>query len=110
MALFPRAFAPIFIVLLSVIVPTGALAATPSTGGTAFEEEPPPPPMLEPGRWTGPEVPGTRAVLLADGTAAAPAAAPEQVKQAIWAANSLQNLPYRYGGGHNLKFDVRDGA
>ena len=66
--------------------------------------------MLEPGRWTGPEVAGTKAVLLADGTAAAPADAPEQVKQAIWAANSLQALPYRYGGGHNLKFDVTDGA
>jgi hypothetical protein len=110
MSLFPRALAPIFIALLCVIVPTGALADTPSTGGTAFEEEPPPPPMLEPGRWTGPEVAGTRAVLLADGTAAAPADAPEQVKQAIWAANSLQSLPYRYGGGHNLKFDVTDGA
>ena len=110
MSLFPRALAPIFIVLLCVIVPTGALAASPGTGGTAFEEEPPPPPMLEPGRWTGPEVAGTRAVLLADGTAAAPADAPEQVKQAIWAANSLQQLPYRYGGGHNLKFDVSGGA
>jgi hypothetical protein len=49
-------------------------------------------------------------VLLEDGTAAAPANAPEQVKQAIWAANSLQGLPYRYGGGHNLEFDVAKGA
>ena len=96
--------------MLCVIVPNGALAASPGTGGTAFEEEPPPPPMLEPGLWTGPEVPGTRAQLLPDGSAAAPADAPEQVKQAIWAANSLQQLPYSYGGGHNLKFDVEDGA
>ena len=66
--------------------------------------------MLEPGLWTGPEVPGDTAVLLEDGTAAAPADAPTQVKQAIWAANSLQQLPYRYGGGHNLKFDVAKGA
>jgi hypothetical protein len=109
MSLFPRAIAPIFIALLCVIVPTGALAQSP-TGGTAFEEEPPPPAMLEPGAWTGPEVPGDVAVLQEDGTAAAPANAPEQVKQAIWAANSLQELPYRYGGGHNLKFDVTDGA
>ncbi len=109
MSLFPRALAPIFIVLLWVIVPTGAIAATP-TGGTAFEEEPPPPPMLEPGLWTGVEVPGTKAQLLEDGTAAAPADAPEQVKQAIWAANALQALPYRYGGGHNLEFDVAEGA
>jgi hypothetical protein len=66
--------------------------------------------MLEPGLWTGPEVAGAKAVLLEDGTAAAPADAPEQVKQAIWAGNSLRDLPYRYGGGHNLKFDVNKGA
>ena len=111
MSLFPRAFAPVSIALLCAAVPSGALAAPPVTGGTAFAEEAPaPPPMLEPGRWTGPEVPGTRARLLPDGTAAAPADAPEQVKQAIWAANSMQALPYSYGGGHNLKFDVADGA
>jgi len=109
MSLFPRALAPIFIAMLCVIVPTGAMAQS-STGGTAFEQEPPPPAMLEPGLWTGPEVPGDKAVLLEDGTAAAPSDAPDQVKQAIWAANSLQELPYRYGGGHNLKFDVAKGA
>jgi hypothetical protein len=32
------------------------------------------------------------------------------VKQAIWAANSLQTLPYRFGGGHDLEFDVAAGA
>jgi hypothetical protein len=47
-----------------------------------------------------PVVPGTKAVLLPDGTAAAPAAAPPQVQQAIWAANAIQSKPYRYGGGH----------
>ena len=109
MPLSPRAFAPFLIAMLCVIAPTGALAESP-TGGTAFEEEPPPPAMLGPGLWSGPEVPGDKAVLLADGTAAAPADAPDQVKQAIWAANSLQELPYRYGGGHNLKFDVSEGA
>jgi hypothetical protein len=110
MSPFLRALAPIFIVILYVVVPTGAMAQSPPTGGTAFEQEPPPPPMLEPGLWTGPEVEGDVAVLLEDGTAAAPANAPEQVKQAIWAANSMQELPYRYGGGHNLKFDVAKGA
>ena len=110
MSLFPRALAPFFIVMLCVIAPTGAMAATPPTGGTSYETEPPPPVMKEPGLWTGTEVPGTKAVLLADGTAAAPAEAPAQVKQAIWAANSLQELPYRYGGGHNLDFDVVNGA
>jgi hypothetical protein len=96
-------------VLLSVIVPSGALAAN-RTGGTPFKQEPPPPAMLAPGVWTGPEVPGTKAVLRPDGLAAAPADAPDQVKQAIWAANALQDLPYRYGGGHNLEFDVEDGV
>jgi hypothetical protein len=111
MSFFPRALAPIFIAMVCVIAPTGALAQRPAaTGGTAFEEEPPPPKMLKAGKWTGPEVPGTKAKLLQDGTAAAPADAPEQVKQAIWAANALQELPYLYGGGHNLKFDVSDGA
>jgi hypothetical protein len=111
MSFFPRAFAPTFIAMVCVIVPTGALAQDPAaTGGTAFEDEPPPPKMLKAGKWTGPEVPGTKAKLLQDGTAAAPADAPEQVKQAIWAANALQELPYRYGGGHNLEFDVSDGA
>jgi hypothetical protein len=109
MSLFQRALAPFVFAMLCVLAPAGASAAPP-TGGTAFEEEPPPPAMLAPGLWTGTEVPGTEAVLLADGTAAAPAEAPEQVKQAIWAANSLQSLPYRYGGGHNLAFDVTQGA
>ena len=103
MSLFPRVVAPFLILLVCVIVPTAA-SAEPPTGGTAYVPEPPPPPMLDPGEWSGPEVPGTKAKLLQDGTAAAPADAPEQVKQAIWAANSLQELPYVYGGGHNLEF------
>jgi hypothetical protein len=112
MLLFPRALAPFLILVLCVIVPTEAMAKKRKapTGGTAYIQEPPPPPMLDPGKWSGPEVAGTKAVLLEDGTAAAPADAPDQVKQAIWAANSLQQLPYSYGGGHNLKFDVTDGA
>jgi len=47
----------------------------------------------------GPTVPGTRAVLRGN-VAAAPAAAPIEVKRAIWAANQLRTKPYRYGGGH----------
>jgi hypothetical protein len=39
-------------------------------------------------------------VLLPDGTAAAPQGAPLQVQVAVWAANTIQKLPYRYGGGH----------
>ena len=110
MSFFPRAFAPIFIAMMCAIAPTGAMAQDVDTGGTAFEVEPPPPKMLKPGKWSGPEVPGTKAVLLESGLAAAPSEAPDQVKQAIWAANALQELPYRYGGGHNLEFDVSGGA
>jgi hypothetical protein len=47
----------------------------------------------------GPTVPGTRAALMGN-IAAAPAAAPLEVKRAIWAANQLRTKPYRYGGGH----------
>lgn len=47
-----------------------------------------------------PVVPGTKAKLLDDGRAAAPALAPDEVKKAIWAANKLIGKPYRYGGGH----------
>ena len=45
-------------------------------------------------------VPGAVAQLLPDGSAAAPADAPPQVQQAIWAANRIQDKPYVYGGGH----------
>lgn len=46
-----------------------------------------------------PTVPGTRAVLRG-GIAYAPAAAPIQVQEAVWAANDLLDKPYVYGGGH----------
>ena len=45
-------------------------------------------------------VPGTKAKLLPTGQAAAPADAPAEVQQAIWAANRIIGLPYVYGGGH----------
>jgi len=45
-------------------------------------------------------VPGAVAKILPDGSAAAPADAPPQVQQAIWAANEIQDKPYIYGGGH----------
>lgn len=45
-------------------------------------------------------VAGTRAKLLPNGQAAAPADAPAEVQQAVWAANRIIGLPYRYGGGH----------
>jgi hypothetical protein len=103
MSLSRRGLAPlVFMLLCAVLAPSEASAETPPplTGGAAFAPEPPPPPMASPGRWSGEEVPGTLAQLLPDCTAAAPAEAPEQVKQAIWAANWLRDKPYKYGGGH----------
>jgi hypothetical protein len=45
------------------------------------------------------------AQILPSGLAAAPADAPPQVQNAIWAANELQEMPYKYGGGHRRFID-----
>jgi cell wall-associated NlpC family hydrolase len=46
-----------------------------------------------------PMVSGNRAVLR-NGIAYAPSHAPQSVKNAIWAANTLRRKPYVWGGGH----------
>ncbi len=46
-----------------------------------------------------PIVEGSRAVLR-DGIAYAPSEAPDNIKNAIWAVNSLRRKPYVWGGGH----------
>ena len=51
-----------------------------------------------------PVVPGNRAVLR-NGIAYAPANAPDSVKHAIWAVNSIRNRPYVWGGGHGSFHD-----
>jgi cell wall-associated NlpC family hydrolase len=48
-----------------------------------------------------------QATLGPDGLAQAPAGAPPQVQEAIWAANEIIGKPYRYGGGHRLGFKDR---
>jgi hypothetical protein len=89
-----------------------ALSAAPTAlaadgpGGTAYED-PAATPATSPTA-TGvtdpqPTVAGTEAKIV-DGLAAAPAAAPDAVKQAIWAANKIIGRPYRYGGGHAKGF------
>jgi len=71
-----------------------AATASPSSGGTT------------PSGGTAPTavrttfVPGPRARLLADGTAAAPASAPPVVKRVIAAGNVIARTPYKWGGGH----------
>src|SRR5262249_8641894 len=46
-----------------------------------------------------PMVDGSPAVLR-NGIASAPSEAPDNIKNAIWAVNSLQRKPYVWGGGH----------
>ena len=96
-----RAFALCITTSVVLILPTAASAQAPGSdksGGAAYQEPTPvptPPPAPE-----NITVPGAVAQLLPDGTAAAPADAPPQVQQAIWAANLIQDMPYVYGGGH----------
>ena len=51
-----------------------------------------------------PTVRGSRAVVR-HGVAYAPSDAPDSVKRAIWATNSLRRKPYKWGGGHGSFFD-----
>jgi cell wall-associated NlpC family hydrolase len=44
--------------------------------------------------------PGDVAVIQPDGTAVAPAGAPDEVKAVIDAGNRIIDKPYKYGGGH----------
>jgi hypothetical protein len=85
-----RAFA--LTLLLTAVLPAAAHAQSPSTGGAAFAPAPAEPSHIV--------VPGAAAQLLPDGTAAAPADAPVEVQNAIFAANRLNGKPYIYGGGH----------
>jgi len=68
-------------------------------GGSDEEEAPP----FET-RGSKPMVAGSRAVLR-NGIASAPSHAPQSVKNAIWAANTLQRKPYVWGGGHGSFYD-----
>ncbi|MBV9196195.1 MAG: hypothetical protein JO168_18825 [Solirubrobacterales bacterium] len=52
-----------------------------------------------------PTVPGLTAKVL-HGVAYAPANAPIQVQEAIWAGNAIRLKPYVYGGGHRTWNDV----
>ena len=67
------------------------------------------PPAPEPTASTGtpaspaapaPTTNGSTATLNSDGTASAPADAPQAVKDAIAAANAISDSPYVWGGGH----------
>jgi hypothetical protein len=87
-----------------LVVPSAAHAQAPAANGSGGAAFPAPTPVPTPPPAPAPAanltVPGTVAQLLPDGTAAAPALAPPQVQQAIWAANAIQSQTYVYGGGH----------
>lgn len=61
------------------------------------EEDSPLPEVRSSG--SGPTVSGNRA-LLRNGVAYAPSNAPDRVKSAIWAVNTIRTKPYHWGGGH----------
>jgi cell wall-associated NlpC family hydrolase len=75
-------------------VPAVPTPAPPATGGASY------------GAAFQPIVPGLVAQMV-NGIAYAPDQAPDQVKQAIWAANQIVGMPYRLGGGHKLGFADR---
>ena len=99
-----RAFALLSTLMLFLVAPVAAHAQqeagtqtsgttdTQSAGGTEYGTDPDAPPRVF--------VPGTTAQLMDDGYAAAPADAPVEVQEAVFAANEIVGLPYVYGGGH----------
>ena len=98
-----RGFTLLFTMLaFALVAPGAAQAQQPAhTGGAEYSEPEPGATTTTPAR---PVVPGNKARRLDDGTAAAPADAPPEVQEAIWAANEIVGKPYAYGGGHNRTF------
>jgi hypothetical protein len=94
-ALLPYAIA---MLLCSAPAASAQAVATANYGGQAYGE---------PNAATTLTVPGMQATLLPNGLAAAPELAPQEVKDAVAAANEIVGKPYVYGGGHNLKFTGR---
>ena len=79
--------------------PSSSIPATATTpadnGGAAYGAPNPATTQLTPEQ---------TATILPTGYAAAPVSAPQEVKDAIAAANEIIGKPYVYGGGHNAKF------
>jgi cell wall-associated NlpC family hydrolase len=59
-----------------------------------------------PAQTSTPLAPGQRAVLMPNGSAAAPASAPAAVKGIIAAGNQIVGRPYVYGGAHGLPLSI----
>jgi hypothetical protein len=69
----------------------GVLRSQVSAGVTVHQLAPAP---------AAPVAPAEKAVLQPEGTAVAPASAPEVVKAMIAAGNAIHDKPYKFGGGH----------
>jgi hypothetical protein len=74
-----------------------SVASDRSDQSDASDDNSPSPGVLHGG--SQPTVSGSRAVVRS-GLAYAPENAPDAVKRAIWAANTLRGKPYKWGGGH----------
>jgi hypothetical protein len=108
----PERLVPLAVFLVCIAAPAVATAA--SNGGLAAPTGPvaqggtlyggvAAPTSQPPAEPSSPPAPATRgpfAVLTAARLARAPRSAPRAVKLAIAAANLIQRLPYRWGGGH----------
>jgi cell wall-associated NlpC family hydrolase len=87
------------LILVALVAPAPATAASASDGGAELPQTPPSPSAPD-GTQPAP-VEGALAKLSPDGRSAIPPAlAPEPVQQAVYAANRITRKPYIYGGGH----------
>jgi cell wall-associated NlpC family hydrolase len=113
-----RASALVLTIVASLIAAPAAMAQAPGgttdTSSTAVPDVPAVPAVPtggaaygEPNAATTQLTPAQTATLLPNGYAAAPVSAPQEVKDAIAAANEIIGRPYVYGGGHNAKFASR---
>lgn len=110
-----RATALVLTIASSLCLAPAAMAQAPATGGTDVTSSTPAAteaaPVATGGAAYGQPNPATTkltpeqtATILPTGYAAAPESAPQEVKDAIAAANEIVGKPYVYGGGHNAKF------
>jgi cell wall-associated NlpC family hydrolase len=112
-----RAYALVLTIAVSLAAAPAALAQDPATGGTDATSSTPATTVTpaasavtggaaygQPNPATTQLTPEQTATILPTGYAAAPVSAPQEVKDAIAAANEIIGKPYVYGGGHNAKF------
>jgi cell wall-associated NlpC family hydrolase len=76
-------------------------ATTDDTGGAGMGQ----PATATPSTPKHPTVPGYKAKII-HGLAYAPAEAPKQVQEIIWAGDKIRHKPYIYGGGHGVWNDA----